>query len=151
MLRIGIIPFIVICFLMSGCKKEKGALDDFDSGRFDFVCIWNKNGVQDTITGEVTGPYTHSMSYYFTVRQEPETPVKSFWVGGYEGIVDNHFSSNGLWSMSGNISWPPAGLWISGKISYEEHDSDYLLIYFQSKDASDTINAMNGLFKLTRK
>lgn len=65
---------ILIVFLFS-CKKKKGALDDFDSGRFDFVCIWNKNGVQDTLTGEVTGLYTNSSSYLFMVRQEPGSTV----------------------------------------------------------------------------
>lgn len=140
-----ILSFVILLILPS-CKKKKGVLDDFDSGRFDFVCIWNKNGIQDTLTGEVTGPYTHSMKYYFTVRQAPEAPVKSFWIGGYEGMMDGQFSSQGLWSLSGNISYPPAGLWISGKITYEEHDSDHLMVSFQSKN--DTIS---GLFKLTRK
>ncbi|MDR0803231.1 hypothetical protein [Fluviicola sp.] len=143
---------LILLFALSCRKKQKGALDDFDSGRFDFVCIWNTNGVQDTATGEVSGPYTFSQRYYFMVKQELGTTMKSFGVGGYSGIVNSSFSSQGLWSLSGNIPFPPPGLWIGGIITYEEHDSDHLLVYFDRENEADTtINKISGTFKLIRK
>jgi hypothetical protein len=50
---------LILLFALS-CKKEKKGLrvlDGFPSGKFDFVWVWNQNGVPDTVTGEVSGPY----------------------------------------------------------------------------------------------
>lgn len=136
---------LILLVVLSCRKKEKGALDDFNSGRFDFVCIWNKNGIEDTLTGEVSGPDATSESqYYFMVRQELGSSVKGFGVGNYSGMVNGLFSTIGLWSLSGNISFPPPGLWMRGKITYEEHDSDHLWVNYQSGDT------LSGTFKLTR-
>ncbi len=128
---------LILLFILS-CKKQKGALDDFDSGRFDFVCIWNKNGVQDTATGEVSGPYSQSPYYYFRVKQELGgiSALKDFEVGSYSKMVNESFYSAGL-------------LIIHSKITYEEHDSDHLLVHFQSLETSS--DTLNGTFKLIRK
>lgn len=127
------LSFSLIFLFAFSCKKEKGVLDDLNSGRFDFVCIWNKNGVQDTVTGEVSGPYLQSMNYYFRVKQELGTTssLKSFEVGSYKGMTNAPFYS--------------AALYISASITSADHDSDNLLVNFQ------TGNTLNGTFKLTRK
>ncbi|MNU89641.1 hypothetical protein D3C71_794860 [compost metagenome] len=127
-----LLPALVLLFLFS-CKKQKGALDDFLPGRFDFVCIWTKNGIQDTVTGEVSGPYLQSMNYYFRVKQELGTTnsLKSFEVGSYKGMT--------------NASFYSSALYISANITSADHNSDNLLVSFQSG------NTLNGTFKLTRK
>ncbi|MNU89644.1 hypothetical protein D3C71_794890 [compost metagenome] len=128
---------LILLFILS-CKKEKGVLDDFDSGRFDFVCIWNKNGVQDTVIGEVSGPDASSPSYYFMVKQELGTinSLKDFKVGNYSQMVNGPFYAPGL-------------LIIHSEVTYEEHDADHLLVHFQSLNTSS--DTLNGTFKLTRK
>lgn len=128
---------LVLLFILS-CKKEKGVLDDFDSGRFDFVCIWNKSGVQDTAIGEVSGPDVSSPHYYFMVKQELETVnyLKDFRVGDYSQMIDGSFRVNGLS--------------IVAKISSEEHDADHLLVHFQN-DNPTLGPIVTGTFKLTRK
>lgn len=124
---------LLVLFSFS-CKKKKGVLDDFDSGRFDFVCIWNKDGVQDTVTGEVSGPYLQSMEYYFRVKQElgAINSLKSFRVGTYNAMP--------------NTSFRAQALYINASITSAEHDSDNLMVGFQSGS-----NSVIGTFKLTRK
>lgn len=128
----------LILLVALSCKKEKGILDDFDSGRFDFVCIWNHNGLQDTTTGEVSGPDGSTPNYYFMVKQELNTinSLKDFKVGYYSKMIDQPFFA--------------PGLLISAKISYEEHDSDHFLIHFQNDNPS-VGELGNGTFTLTRK
>jgi len=128
----------IILLIILSCKKEKGILDDIDSGRFDFICIWNNNGVQDTVTGEVSGPDGSSPNYYFMVKQELETinSLKDFKVGYYSKMIDQPFYAGGLS--------------ISAKITSEQHDSDHLLIQFQNNDSS-LGPIVNGTFQLTRK
>ncbi len=128
----------LILLTILSCKKQKGILDDFDSGRFDFVCIWEKNGVKDTVIGEVSGPDASTPSYYFMVKQELGTipSLKDFKIGNYAEIVNGPFYSPGL-------------LILHSKVTYEEHDKDHLLVYFESLDTSS--DTLNGTFKLTRK
>ncbi len=123
----------LILLVALSCKKKKGALDDFDSGRFDFVCIWNTNGIQDTVTGEVSGPYLQSMEYYFRVKQELNTinSLKEIRVGTFNGMTNTSFRAQAL-----NIS---------AKISSSDHDSDNLFVSFESG------SILSGTFKLTRK
>lgn len=123
----------LILLVALSCKKKKGVLDDFDSGRFDFVCIWEKNGVKDTATGEVSGPYLQSMHYVFRVKQELDglSSLKSFRVGDYSGITNAFF-------------YAPA-LYIDAPITSDIHDSNNLFVSFESG------SALNGTFKLTRK
>ena len=123
----------LILLLILSCKKEKGVLDDFTPGKFDFVCIWNKNGIQDTVTGEVSGPYLQAMNYYFRVKQELGTVnfLKSFEVGSYKGMTNTPFYS--------------LALSISASITSSDHDSDNLFVSFQSG------STLNGTYKLTRK
>ncbi len=132
MLRIGIIPFIMFCFLISGCKKEKGALDGLTPGRFDFVYIFNDNANHDTITGELSGPYVKSTSYIFKIRQElsMDKQLKSFNVGNFKSIINSRFA--------GQVNR-------DGVITYEDHNSDYLLVRFESGDT------LSGSLTLTRK
>lgn len=127
------LSFSLIMLFALSCKKKKGALDDIGSGRFDFVCIWEKNGVQDTVIGEVSGPYLQSMNYYFRVKQElgAINSLKTFEVGSYKGMI--------------NASFYTSALYINASITSADHDSDHLLVGFQSG------NVLNGTFKLTRK
>lgn len=123
---------LILLFALS-CKKKKGELDDLNSGRFDFVCIWNKDGVQDTVTGEVSGPYLQSMNYYFRVKQElgAINSLKTFEVGTYKSMTNTSF-------------YCPA-LYIIASITSTDHDSDNLFVSFESG------STLNGTFKLTRK
>ena len=123
----------LILLVTLSCKKQKGALDDFDSGRFDFVCIWNTNGVQDTVTGEVSGPYLQSLNYYFRVKQELGgiSSLKEFKVGTYKGMTNTNF-------------YAPA-LYIDASITSSDHDSDNLWVTYESG------SSLSGTFKLTRK
>ncbi|MNE54486.1 hypothetical protein D3C87_22010 [compost metagenome] len=132
MLRIGIIPFIMFCFLISGCKKEKGVLDDFPPGRFNFVYILNNNSNQDTVIGELSGPHVESLNYFFMVRQEllMDKQLKGFNVGTFKSIINGHFA---------------AQVNTSSTIIYEDHTSDYLLVRF------DSGNNLYGSLTLTRK
>ena len=127
----------LILLVVFSCKKQKGILDDFDSGRFDFVCVWEKNGIKDTVTGEVSGPYSQSPYYYFRVKQELGgiSSLKDFEVGSYSRMLNETFRSQGLY--------------ILGKISYEEHDDNHFLVHFGSSDISS--DTLNGTFTLTRK
>jgi hypothetical protein len=123
----------LILLVALSCKKKEGSLDDFNSGRFDFICIWNKDGVQDTVTGEVSGPYLQSMNYYFRVKQElgAISSLKTFEVGSYRGMTNTPFYTSALH--------------IDASITSADHDSDNLLVSFQSG------STLNGTFKLTRK
>jgi hypothetical protein len=123
----------LILLVALSCKKKEGYLDDFNSGRFDFICIWNKDGVQDTVVGVVSGPYLQSMEYYFRVKQELDaiSSLKEFRVGTYRGMTNTSFRSQALY--------------ISASITSADHDSDNLLVSFQSG------STLNGTFKLIRK
>lgn len=119
--------------IILSCKKEKGALDELDSGRFDFVCIWEKNGVQDTVKGEVSGPYLQSMNYYFRVKKAigDINSLREFKVGTYKGMTNTNF-------------YAPA-LYIDASITSSENDADNLFVGFESG------NVLSGTFRLTRK
>jgi hypothetical protein len=127
------VPLLIFTGILLSCKKQKGILDDFDSGRFDFVCIWDKNGIQDTVTGEVSGPYLRSMEYFFHVKKEigDSNSLKTFQVGSYSEMAGSWFYAQGIL--------------IDSKITYEEHDADNLEVYFQDN------STLIGFFKLTRK
>lgn len=128
---------LIILSILS-CKKQKGILDDMDSGRFDFVCIRNENGVMDTVTGEVSGPYSQSPYYYFNVKQELGgiSSLKDFEVGAYSRMINEVFYA--------------PGFLINAKITYEEHDGDHLWVNFQNDNPS--VGAIvTGTFTLTRK
>ncbi|MGV3613402.1 MAG: hypothetical protein ACO1N0_20760 [Fluviicola sp.] len=126
------LSFSLILLLSFSCKKEKGALDDLSPGKFDFVYILNNNSNQDTITGELTGPYIKSTLYIFRVRQElqMDNSLKAFTVGTYKKISSSRFS---------------AQVNIGGTITYEDHTSDYLQVMFESGDT------LSGSLTLTRK
>lgn len=131
------LSFSLILLSVLSCKKQKGILDNMDSGRFDFICVWEKNGVKDTVTGEVSGPYSQSPYYYFRVKQELGgiSSLKDFEVGSYSRMINETFRSQGLL--------------ILGKISDEEHDGDHLWVHFESSDISS--DTLSGTFTLTRK
>jgi hypothetical protein len=122
----------LILLIVLSCKKQKGVLDDFDSGQFDFVCIWEKNGVKDTVTGEISGPYLQSLYYYFRVKQELGgiSSLKEFKVGTYKGMTNTNF-------------YAPA-LYIDAIITTSDHNSDNLFVSFESG------SILSGTFKLTR-
>ena len=115
------LSFSLILLVAFSCKKEKGVLDDFSPGKFDFVYVLNNNSIQDTITGELTGPYIYSSYYILKVRQElsMDKSLKSFNIGTYKKITSSRFT---------------AQVNIGGTIAYEEHDSDHLSVYFESGD-----------------
>lgn len=119
---------LILLFAFS-CKKEKGVLDDFDPGRFDFVCIWKKNGAWDTLTGRVSGPYIQAGNYNFRIKSELNTSNTTFKLIGFKNLTQF------------NVVTPN----LNGSITFQEHTSDYLLIHFQSGEQ------LNGSFKLTRK
>ena len=122
----------LILLVSFSCKKQKGVLDDFPLGRFNFVYVLNSNTNYDTITGEVSGPYSYTGNYSFVVRQElsMDKLLKSFRVGNYNSIINERF-----------LAQPNT----SSTIDYEEHDSDYLLVRFTSGDT------LTGSLTLTRK
>lgn len=107
-------------------------MDDFPPGRFDFVYILNTSSNQDTITGELSGPYVRSSYYILEVRQElsMDKSLKSFNIGNYKKILTSRFA---------------AQVNIGGDITYEDHNSDYLLLQFASGDT------LSGSLTLTRK
>ncbi|MNV21617.1 hypothetical protein D3C71_1125580 [compost metagenome] len=125
------LSFSLILLLSFSCKKEKRVLDDLPPGRFDFVYVLNDNTNHDTITGELSGPYISS-TYTFIVRQEllMDKQLKSFTVGSPKGIVNGYFL---------------AQVNTSANIDYEDHNSDHLLIHFESG------NGLSGSLSLTRK
>ena len=122
---------LVLLSILS-CKKQKGVLDDFPPGRFEFVYLLNTNSNQDTIVGEVSGPYVKEYAYSFIVRQELSTDksLKIFKVGTYQKINGGYFI---------------AQVNTDATISYEDHSSDYLMIHFEAGDT------LSGSLALTRK
>lgn len=132
MLGIRIIFVFSTCLLLTGCKKEKGVLDDFPPGRFDFIYVLKNNANYDTIAGELTGPYVRSAYYILEVRQEVlmDKQLKSFNIGAYKKITSSRFA---------------AQVNIDGIITYEDHTSDYLLVHFKSGDT------LSGSLTLIRK
>ncbi len=128
-----LLPALVagVSFLFS-CKKEKGILDDLSPGRFDFVYVLNNNSNQDTITGELSGPYVKSSYYILEVRQElsMDKSLKAFNVGTYKKMINSRFA---------------AQVNIGGNITYEDHNTDHLLVHFESGDT------LSGSLTLTRK
>ena len=122
----------VILLLVLSCKKQKGVLDDFPPGSFEFVYVLNTNSNQDTIEGELSGPYLYSSNYGFVVRQEllMDKSLKSFTVGNYNKINGGYFI---------------AQVNTDATISYESHDSDYLSVRFEAGDS------LSGSLTLTRK
>lgn len=122
----------IILLTVLSCKKEKGVLDDLPPGRFDFVYTLNNNSNQDTIIGELSGPYVKSSYYILEIRQElsMDKLLKTFNIGTYKKIIDSRFA--GLINKGGNIT-------------YEDHDSDHLVIHFASGDT------LSGSLTLTRK
>ncbi|MNJ86649.1 hypothetical protein D3C87_41530 [compost metagenome] len=122
----------LILLIILSCKKQKGVLDDFPPGRFDFVYILNNSSNQDTIIGELSGPYVKSSYYNFRVRQElsMDKSLKSFAVGTYKKITGSHFA---------------AQVNTGSTIIYEDHHSDYLLVRFKAGDT------LSGSLTLTRK
>lgn len=122
----------LILLLVLSCKKPKGVLDDFPPGRFDFVYLSNNNTDQDTIIGELSGPYVSSSYYILKVRQElsMDKSLKSFNIGNYKKILNSRFAAQV--NMGGNIT-------------YEDHDSDYLSVRFEAGDS------LSGSLTLTRK
>ena len=116
----------LILLVALSCKKKKGVLDDFDSGRFDFVCIWEKNGIHDTLIGEASGPYIQG-NYYFRVRQELDSENSFFQL---IGPSDN--SSLSLFYAD--------GISLNAPIIDSEHDSDHLLVKFQSSTLVGSLN-----------
>lgn len=119
---------LILLFALS-CKKEKGVLDDFDPGRFDYICIWNKNGVHDTLLGEVSGPYLQGGHYNFKTKSELESPNVVFRLFEFKSFT--RFNA--------------VGIDLDASITSEEHNSDYLLVQFQSEEP------LSGSFRLTRK
>jgi hypothetical protein len=122
----------LILLSILSCKKQKGVLDDFPPGRFDFVYILNNNSNQDTINGELSGPYVKSTYYIFEVRQElsMDKSLKAFSIGSYKKVIDGHFA---------------AQVNTDATITYEDHDSDHLVVRFASGDT------LSGSLSLTRK
>ncbi|MNY06463.1 hypothetical protein D3C86_1392210 [compost metagenome] len=122
----------LILLIILSCKKQKGVLDDFPPGRFDFVYILNNSSNKDTIIGELSGPYLYSSNYRFIVRQEllTDKSLKSFTVGTYKSINNGYFA---------------AQVNIDGTITYEDHDSDHLLVRFEAGDT------LSGSLSLARK
>lgn len=126
------LSFSLILLFSFSCKKEKGALGDLPPGRFDFVYVLNNNANHDTITGELIGPYVKSSLYLFRVRQElsMDKQLKAFTVGTFKSVINNRFA---------------AQVNKGGIITYEDHNSDYLLVRFESGDT------LFGSLSLTRK
>ena len=125
------LSFSLILLFSFSCKKEKGVLYNLPPGRFDFVYVLNNNANHDTITGELSGPYVSS-TYTFIVRQEllMDKQLKTFTVGSSKGIVNGYFL---------------AQVNTSATIIYEDHNSDHLLVRFESG------SSLSGSLTLTRK
>ncbi|MNY06462.1 hypothetical protein D3C86_1392200 [compost metagenome] len=126
------LSYSLILFFSFSCKKEKGALDDFPPGRFDFVYILNTGANQDTVKGEVSGPYVQALEYYFRIKLELsiDKSLKFFRLGTYKKINNESF-----YAQVNTYS----------TIIYEKHDADNLLIRF------DSGNNLFGSLSLTRK
>ena len=126
------LSFSLILLFLFSCKKEKGVLYDLSPGKFNFIYVLNNGANHDTITGELTGPYAGSSLYLFKVRQElfMDKSLKAFTVGTFKSIINSHFS---------------AQVNIDGTIIYEDHNSDYLYVRFESGDT------LSGSLNLTRK
>jgi len=122
----------LILLIFLSCKKQKGVLDDFPPGRFDFVYVLNNGSNQDTIIGELSGPYVKTSYYILEVRQElsMDKSLKSFNIGNYKKILNSYFA---------------AQVNIGGNITYEDHNSDHLTVQFESGDT------LAGILTLTRK
>ena len=126
------LSFSLILLFSFSCKKEKGALDSLTPGSFDFVYVLNNNSNHDTITGELTGPYVESGLYILKVRQKLllDKQLKAFTVGTFKSVINGYFI---------------AQVNTDATIIYEDHNSDYLLVRFESG------NTLSGSLTLTRK
>ena len=127
-----LIPAIAGISIVFSCKKQKGVLDDFPPGRFDFVYVLNTSLNQDTIIGEVSGPYVKEYAYSFRVKQELSTDksLKFFKVGTYKKINGGYFI---------------AQVNTDATIDFEDHNTDHLMVHFASGDT------LSGSLTLTRK
>lgn len=126
------LSFSLILLFSFSCKKEKGVFDSLTSGNFDFVYILNNHSNQDTIIGELTGPYIKSGLYIFRVRQElsMDKQLKAFTVGTFKSVINGYFI---------------AQVNTDATITYEDHNSNNLLVRFESGDT------LSGSLNLTRK
>lgn len=126
------LSFSLILLFSFSCKKEKGALEDLSPGRFDFVYILNNNSNQDTITGELTGPYVETAQYVFRIRQDLliDKSLKMFIVGTYKSVNNAYFLAQANTDAT---------------IVYESHNTDFLQVKFESGDT------LSGSLTLTRK
>ena len=121
---------LLLLITISCKKKESGILQDLNTGKFDFICTWQKNEVFDTVKGEVSGPYIQGY-YIFRVRRELNSRNSFFKL-----ISPSNRSSLTTFDVQELNLYAP--------ITHSEHDSDHLAVDFQS-------NTMSGSFKLTRK
>jgi hypothetical protein len=125
---------LILLFALS-CKKEKKGLrvlDGFPPGKFDFVWVWNQNGVPDTITGEVSGPYPSSGGNYHFRRQLVSGEDEPDFILGGNGATFYTFYLEFSSIYDANIT------------SYDI-TKDKLFLSFEKG------NTVTGIFSLTRK
>ncbi|MDR0801131.1 hypothetical protein [Fluviicola sp.] len=125
---------IILLFTFS-CKKKKGIFGDFTPGKFDFVWVWNQNGVPDTVTGEVSGPYPLGGNYQFRRQLVPG-----------EDEPDFKLSSNGVTLLLFHLEF--SGYYASvnhSSITSYDITTDKLFLSFEKGDT------VTGTFTLTRK
>ena len=122
------LSYSLILLASFSCKKEKGELSDFPRGRFNFVFSWKLNGIDETINGEVSGPFLTQGDYIFQIRPLTNVEYDQICLSSYRDIfrIDLGHSD------------------ITANVTSFEHDSDNLNVQYQSGDT------LSGFFKLIR-
>lgn len=118
---------ILLVIAISCKKKAVGLFEDFPPGKFDFVWTTNHNGINDTLAGEVSGPYPIQTDYFFTKRLT-------------NGDDNLSFSLD-----SKNIRLTINNLHFDAKITNFLKEENYLIVDFNKQDT------LIGSLNLTRK
>jgi hypothetical protein len=118
----------LILLLVLSCKKQKGELSDFPRGRFNFVFSYTINGLDNSVNGEVSGPYQTGGNYEFHIRPQVHLEYSTIRLASYDNIFRISLLSSD----------------ITANVTSKDHDSDNLNIQFQSGDT------LSGSFILTR-
>ena len=122
------LSYSLLLFFSFSCQKEKGELSDFPRGRFNFVFSWKLNGIDETINGEVSGPFLTQGNYIFQIRPQVNLESTTIRLSSVSDIFRISLLSSD----------------ITANVTSIDHDSDNLNVQYQSGDT------LSGFFKLIR-
>jgi hypothetical protein len=123
-----LLNFSLLVLLFFACKKDQGELHDFPRGRFNYTFLWNLNGVDHSLNGEVSGPYENTGHYRFTIRPQANVNYTSFTLAQNTKIYRILLDESDIY----------------GDITSISHTDNQMDIQFQLGDS------LNGSFNLIR-